>query len=153
MPKNKTDIHRLIWSPDDIQDGKVLPSAIRKADLKGNGAYVSVSRIDQICEDAEISMASNQAGRADGIQVIRDEAMSALLNCGEVRRLQDTEKGEPFEVRAEPLKENQAHCGIHNVSGEAGRGYIGQLRTLLVETIRETIGLEELFKRLKENGE
>ncbi len=143
MPPDHVDLHRLVWSPDDIRDGKLLTSAFSKNDLKQQGLYVSVDRTDQLDEQTVQRIAEEQAARADGAGIIRETPHSAILGCGNVRNLFDTEQNRPFEVRPEELEDNTAHCGIHNVSGRRNKSYINQLRTLLVSVVHETLALSD----------
>lgn len=141
-----TDLHRLIWSPDDIQEGRLLTSAFPRQDLQDAARYVSVSRTDKLNPEAEILTAQNQADKADGVNFRRDEAWSAILNCGEVRSLEDTEGNQPFAVKPEPIiGVNEAHCGISNVTSKRGRGYVNQLRALLVRAASKLRTLDEFL--------
>lgn len=148
MPQDDTDLHRLVWSPDDFDGEKLLPSAFRKQDFSGsNDDYVSVSRIDMLDPDAEIAIADNQAKKAGGNDFIRDEAWSVILNCGEIRRAEDSDKLQPFQVTSEPIPgENEAHCGIRNVSGKKGKGYVNELRSILATLIRSRKTLDDFLK-------
>ena len=131
-------MHRLVWHPDDFENGRLTSSAFRKEDLMGNECnYISVSRIDKIQPDIERQRARNQAERTNGNNFIRDEAYSIEWNCGEVRDQKDAE--------------NTAHCGIRNISGKTGRLYINELRTVLVNLSTEPIRLEIFLGSLKSN--
>ncbi|MEP3776266.1 MAG: hypothetical protein ABJM82_04490 [Shimia thalassica] len=142
-PPNEIDLHRLVWSPDDYVDGKLLPSAFPSGDLKTPDRYLSVDRVDQFNPDATIETANRQAENADGATIVREDAFSALLGCGEVRGITDHEGKHPLEVRPEPIKGvNLAHCGISNVSGKKSRGYVNQLRTELTEIVNRILSLE-----------
>jgi len=133
VPEEHINLHRLVWSPDDFEGGRLLPSAFPRNDLLGGERYVSVSRVDQLVPDAEIATAESQSDRANGCQFIRDEAWSVLLCCGEVMSATDVDDVRPFAVTPEPIEaENDAHCGLRNTSGKKGRGYVNQLRLILV---------------------
>lgn len=157
MLEDDVNLHRLIWSPNDIQDGVLKKSAFPKNDLDGtpdqNGdvRYLSVSRIDLLCEKSELETAERQAGKAI-TGIVRDEAWSAILNSGELRACVDTEGVNPFDVTSEPIPgENEAHCGIRNASKKyRPPSYINQLRVLLVEVAqREVRRLNELLESIK----
>ena len=145
-------MHRLVWHPDDFDNGRLTTSAFRKEDLMGNECnYISVSRIDKIQPDIERQRARNQAERTNGNNFIRDEAYSIEWNCGEVRDQKDAENTAMFDITEEPTKENPAHCGIRNISGKTGRLYINELRTVLVNLSTEPIRLEIFLGSLKSN--
>ena len=134
MLEDEVDLHRLIWSPDDFDGDQLLPSAFRRDDLKGGEGYISVSRTDQLQPEAELNMAKQQAGRANGKNFVREDAWSILFNCGRLRAARDDEGLSLFAVTPEPIPDvNPAHCGIRNISGKTGRGYINQLRIILVK--------------------
>ena len=144
-----TDLHRLVWSPDDFDgEGNLLTSAFRKQDLSGGEHYVSVSRVDQADAAAELALAHSQSKRADGIEFIRESAYSALLYGLSVADAQDNNGICPFMITLEPLPVNAAHCGIRNVSGQNGRGYINQLRLLLVELVHQSQELDRFLASL-----
>lgn len=140
MPEDNVDLHRLIWSPDDYDGEQLLTSAFRKQDLSGKqDDYVSVSRVDKINPDAEIKIANDQAQKAGIGEIKREIACSVVLNCGEVRSEECSKGKNPFEVTDEPIpNENEAHCGIRNISGENGKGYINELRTILVRLAKDS---------------
>lgn len=146
-PPSEIDLHRLVWNPDDFDRGFLLGSAFSKEDLMGGARYVSVDRIDHFCAEATLKTAEKQALKANGETIIRKAAASALLPCEAVRGAEDSEGAGPFSVTPEPLEENEAHCGIRNVSGKGGRAYVNQLRVLLVALVRETLGLDEFIER------
>lgn len=143
------DLHRLIWSPDDLElDGTVKTSAFRKGDLRGGDSFVSVSRVDELVPSAEVATAQKQANNADGVQFVRAAAWSALLNCLSVQRALDHDGIAPFKVTSEPIKdENDAHCGIRNVSGNVGKSYINQLRVMLVRLVHNAERLDDFLDR------
>ena len=98
----------------------------------GGERYLSVSRTDILDADAELRTASGQV-TSDSAFVVRDKAMSVVLNCGEVCAAKDDKGVQPFDVTAEPIPgENEAHCGIRNSTDKQSRGYVNQLRAILV---------------------
>lgn len=127
------DLHRLIWYPDDYDGEQLLTTAFRREDLLGGGEYLSVSCTDRLEPEIEREIACQQAERANGIDIFREEPYSTLFNCGRLRNKEDVENCTPFDVTRERTDENPAHCGIRNVSGKRNNSYINQLRTLLVE--------------------
>lgn len=149
-PPSEVGLHRLVWDPDDFENGQMKGSSIRRDDLSGaKGHYISVDRIDQFSGDATLATAAQQAAKANGKSVIREKACSALLECKGVREVQDEEGVKPFCVSPEPLTDNIAHCGINNVSGKAARGYINQLRVLICGLVNETLTLDDFITRLE----
>ena len=134
MLEDKVDLHRLVWSPDDFDGDQLTPSAFRRDDLKGGDKFISVSRTDLLQPEAELKMARRQAERANGTEFVREVGCSILFNCGRLRVAKDNEGCLPFAVTPEPIPgENPAHCGIRNISGKTGKGYVNQLRTILVK--------------------
>lgn len=146
-PPDNVDLHRMIWSPDDIDNGQLLTSAFPRSDLSKSDRYISVDRTDIFDENAVKQIVAIQASKSDGTEIIRDEAHSALLACGAVRRLADTNQKRPFDVRSEKLADNPAHCGIYNVSGERGKSYVNELRSMLVSVVHEVLALSDFLKR------
>jgi len=132
MPGPKIDLHRLIWSPDDFDGENLSTSAFPKKDLMGGERYLSVSRTDMLVPEAELQTAQRQAKTQDA-NFTRDEALSIILNCGSVSDAVDAEGTKPFTVTPEGIPdENEAHCGLRNSTKKCGKGYINQLRTILV---------------------
>jgi hypothetical protein len=143
------DLHRLIWSPDDFDGDTLTTSAFPKNDLMGGGRYLSVSRTDILDAEAELKTASGQ-GASDSTNVVRDEAMSVILNCGDVCAAKDDEGVQPFVVTAEPIpNENDAHCGIRNSTEKQSRGYVNQLRAILVRLASQPQKLEDFLLSLQ----
>ncbi|MDD9731668.1 hypothetical protein PVW46_17325 [Mameliella sp. AT18] len=150
MPEDNVQVHRLVWSPDDFEDGKLLTSAFRRKDLEGGETnYVSVSRMDKLNVAAELALATKQAEKSDGKQLIREEAFSVKFLCGEVRAVIDDAGTQPFDITSEPLPENLAHCGVRNITDKKSRGYINQLRVLLVNLASSRRSLSELIAQHK----
>ena len=151
MPEAAVDLHRLIWSPDDLDGETLTTSAFPKNDLMGGDRYLSVSRTDILDADAERQTAKSQAA-SDSPNVVRDDAMSVILNCGEVCGVEDTNGVQPFVVTPEPIPNiNAAHCGIRNSTGTQSRGYVNQLRTLLVRLASRPQKLDDFLSSIQEN--
>lgn len=125
-------LFKLVWHPDNLnEDGQVTPSAFRSDDLSGKQeSHSSVDRADIAKREVMERVAEGQAAKADGEKIMRKLALIGTLNCGSIRMLRIGE-GHPLQVSSFPLPENDAHCGIHNVSGQKGRGFITELRTKL----------------------
>jgi len=149
VPEATVDLHRLIWSPDDFDGETLTTSAFPKNDLMGGDRYLSVSRTDILDADAELKTASGQAGSGSA-NVIREEAMSVLLKCGDVCTAEDGDGMQPFRVTPEPIPdENEAHCGIRNSTGKSGRGYVNQLRTILLRLASAPQSLDDFLAGVK----
>jgi hypothetical protein len=149
VPEAAVDLHRLIWSPDDLDVGKLSTSAFPKNDLTGAERYLSVSRTDMLDADAELKTANRQAASGSAA-VVREEAMSVLLNCGEVCVVEDADGVQPFKVTSEPIpNENDAHCGIRNATDKQNRGYVNQLRSILVRLASAPQSLEGFLTQHK----
>jgi len=148
MPGSEVDLHRLIWSPDDFDGEKLSTSAFPKNDLMGDVRYLSVSRTDMLVPKAELQTAQRQA-KTQSADFIRDEALSIVLNCGSVICAIDTEGTKPFTVTSEKIPdENEAHCGLRNITKKHGKGYINQLRIMLVGLASEPRNLDEFLAGL-----
>lgn len=141
----RTKLHRLIWSPDDIgDDGQLLTSAFPRRDLEGGDRYLSVDRSDILTLEAIRSVALEQNERANGETTFRETPHSALLDWANVLELRDDKGVKPFTVTDEPLPNNPAHCGLRNQTGSKGKGYVNQLRILLVDAVEKICELEDL---------
>ena len=127
------DLHRLVWYPDDYDCEQLLPTAFRCKDLFGGDEYLSVSSTDRIQPEIEREIARQQADRANGKDIFREEPYSTLFNCRRLRNKNDVENCIPFDATRKPTLENPAHCGIRSISGKRNNSYINQIRTLLVE--------------------
>jgi hypothetical protein len=145
MPASTVDLHRLVWAPDDFDGGKLTTSAFPKNDLMGGERYLSVSRTDILSPTAELATAERQA-ETQNVNFIREEALSTILNCGSVEQVADTDGITPFTVTSEEIpNENEAHCGLRNVSDKRGKGYINQLRLILVSLASGPRRLDEFL--------
>jgi hypothetical protein len=160
LPPDDVHLVRLVWDSADYDGGKVLPSAFRRDELhpkfdpSANAhKYVSVDRGDDVRKDSVDEVISQQIDGDLAERLQRFNPFFAYLVCQCVREAQDVAGDMPFEVRPEQiLPINPGHCGIHNVSGKTieltdkkARGYIDELRTLLIERIVRTISYDELF--------
>lgn len=145
------ELHRLIWSPDDFDGDKLRTSAFRRKDLSGLAEdYVSVSRLDKLSPDAEISTAANQAEKAGVGELKREEAWSVLLNCNAVESTKDENESTLFSVTEEPIENvNFAHCGIRNISGQNSKGHINKLRAILVKLAHSPRKLDNFLDQFK----
>ena len=88
--------------------------------------------------------AEGQQKRADGIKHIRTLAMLSRLGCLDVRSLMMGATN-PLEVRSVPVLGNCAHCGIFNISGSKGDGYVTGLRSKLTQLCSLPITLDEQY--------
>jgi len=147
--EDKTNLHRLVWSPDDFDGNNLLPSAFRKEDLSGNPeSFISVSRIDKLTPKFEQNTANSQFDKYVNDQSKRNEAWSITFNSGELRLIKCSKNRQPFNVTAQTENGNPAHCGIRNISGLKGRSYINELRTLLVSVSKNKIPLTQFLEKL-----
>lgn len=152
MVGDEVYLHRLIWTPFDLgDDGKPLTSAFPTNDLKGPERYLSVSRLDIIDVECERRLAENQHEAWAGRDAPREDAFSIQLSTGAVRQVADDEAANPLAVSNEPLPENEAHCGIKNVSGKKGKGYVNRIRTILVSLSSVAEPLEEFLAAIAPN--
>lgn len=120
-PPDEAIVVRLIWTPEDVVRGKVLPTAFPKADLKTPARYMSVDRADSLCPPVMRCVACQQhtsaaeantkaAAKAEvGEQANpnpprrRDHAYSAQLQCGAIRALEATVEENKVKKTVKPL--------------------------------------------------
>ena len=146
-PPDAVNLHRLCWEPDDFDNGLPTTSVFPRDDLTDR--YLSVHRMDRLDPSAVLRIADQQRQKAhaDSNDLVREDAMSVILSCSEVRTATDSEGVRPFIVSPEREQDDRAHCGIRNVTGKRGRGYVNQLRSLLLERIVETSRLTDTLVR------
>lgn len=141
---------KLVWDPEDVRDGKILPTAFRRQDLSGLlDDHVSVDRKDMAARETMEALSAAQrdavAGRAD---IHREVSLIGCLPCGVVRgtRLDGLAGGgELLTVVPKPLKGNDAHCGIVNVSGNRGRAAVDRIRGELAKIASPAVTFDEAY--------
>ncbi|MEP5730191.1 MAG: hypothetical protein ABJL67_12570 [Sulfitobacter sp.] len=132
IPPDEITLHRMIWHPDCYDEGELTSSgAFRSNDLKGDN-FVSVDRSDLFDIEVVKTRARAQQEKANGETTFREEARVIDLHCGAVREIEDAQKLKPLAVTSEKERDNPAHCGIRNVSGNTGKPYINRLRAKLM---------------------
>lgn len=142
---------KLVWHPDDQQGGEVKPTAFRKVDLCGRpGHHVSVDRSDRARKASMLALAERQALKADGRQIIREEPFIGRLNCGAVHQV-TVDDVAILQVTPYVLPDNDAHCGIENVSGERNpdskkeRAFFDEVRGKLARLASPAVTMDEAF--------
>lgn len=145
MPPNSVLLYKLLWHPDDIEDGTIKPTAFRSSDLSGDpDAHVSVDRGDCASRDCMERTAASQAAKANGLTIHRLAASIGRMPCGEVRSIEyDGQKA--VEVQAFPLDDNRAHCGICNISGTKSRSYLNEVRGKLARLATPAVTFDEAY--------
>lgn len=127
-PPDEVELLKLVWHPDDLEGNLVKPTAFTSRDLSGAaGAHVSVDRRDIARREVMERTADRQAGNADGVNHKREKALIAVLSCAAVRSVTYQDKP-ALAVTPQPIPDNDAHCGISNISGVSGRGYLNEVR-------------------------
>ncbi|WP_162620463.1 hypothetical protein [Limimaricola cinnabarinus] len=144
-PPSDVDLHRLCWEPDDFDNGEPTTAAFPRSDLSGR--YLSVDRMDTLVPQAVRSIAAQQRENAqsESNDFDREDAMSLILDCQSIRVAVDRDGGRPFAVKPQWLEENPAHCGVHNVSGKKGKGYVNHLRSLLLLRVIRVARTEDIL--------
>jgi hypothetical protein len=135
LPPNEVTLLKLIWHPDDVDDtGEYIkPSAFRKEDLTGqNGSHVSVDRSDLAERRCMEALATKQAGKANGQNIIREQAKIGRLQCDAVRN-SEHEGAKLFSVSPVFEEGNPAHCGIHSNIEAPKRATLDQMRGRLAK--------------------
>jgi hypothetical protein len=146
-------VARLVWDSADIgSDGSVLASAFPRRDvlgeidkLTGMRRFVSVDRTDQMAKVYLVPLVERQLGTVTpegGERVIPHFAVSG---CRTIRDIVDVSGAAPFDTLPEPLADNPAHCGIHNVGGRTGRAYADELRAYLQSAFSKVVPLADMF--------
>ncbi|WP_257540629.1 hypothetical protein [Sphingobium sp. CFD-1] len=118
---------RTDFSPMHIQDGQLLPAAIRSDDLAQRG--FSVDREHLVGPDTLEARASVQMAR-DTEQ--RKEAWISPFSCGLVRAdIFPMDGSSAFRVEHEPVESNEAHAAIYSAQPRS-KSEIKVLKTLLL---------------------
>ena len=146
---------KMAWHPAHFDNGVLSAAAFDRGDLipeadkeTGEPRYISVdekSIVDQKAVDERI--------RNQGVKdpAMRKEARFAEYLCCVIHGMQDEAGEYPLQVRPERLRENNAHCGIHNVSkaersNRQRRDYVDELRSLLIARgVYTTLTYDEVF--------
>jgi hypothetical protein len=147
---------KMVWHHDAYFDNDRLSAgAFRREDLvpeinKHTGKPNFVSVDERSCvEKRVVDDRIKKQGAKDPDR--RKEARFAEYLCGTIRKMRDQEGEYPLDVLPERIPENEAHCGIHNVSKQARsnrqrRDYADELRSLLIEEGTHAIlTYEEVF--------
>ena len=133
---------KMAWHPADFDNGTLSAAAFRRGDLlpeidreSGRPAFVSVDEKSCVVRAAVDDRIARQ-GAKDPIN--RADAKFVEYLCLTVRQMRDEIGNNPLDVRPERLPENEAHCGIHNVSTverslRERKAYVDELRSLLIE--------------------
>jgi len=139
---------KLVWHPDDVdvELNVVKPSAFRRDDLTGqHGSFVSVDRSDMAERACMEDLATAQAKKANGTDLIRELAKIGRLCCADVRSSEDHGR-KLFSVSSFPRELNRAHCGIHSNSVIPKKGSaMDQLRNELVKLTSPPVGFDEVY--------
>lgn len=116
MPPNEVRLLKLVWHPDDIEEVRnmIKPTAFRREDLTGQpAAFVSVDRDDMAARACMETLAENQARKANGRDIRREQAKIVDLGCEEVRS-SEHQGTRLFSISSFPKDSNPAHCGIQS---------------------------------------
>jgi len=142
-PPNEITLHRIVWHPEEFQDGSPTSSAVLpSSDLTNSDRFVSVDRSDLFDFAAASEIVSEQRKRGLGRGKEYETAKIVDLPCGGVRSVADEAGANPLSVTPEPEEFNPAHCGIRNTSGKKGRGYINFIRGEVMSLITRCWSLE-----------
>jgi hypothetical protein len=138
---------KLVWHPDDVDDAQnlVKPTAFRREDLSGqNGAHVSVDRSDLAERHCMETLAANQALKANGKNILREQAKIGRLSC-EAVRTSDHEGTKLFSVSPFWIEGNPAHCGIQSNIEAPGRATLDQMRGRLAQLASPPAHFDEAY--------
>jgi hypothetical protein len=148
-PPDEMHLLRIIWSPDDVINGQVLPTAFKKSDLYGVERCVSVDRVDLLVPAVARNTAARQKMKSNPEKsILREEAYSTRIVTGVVRDMLDDVGERPLAVHSSPILsddptfDNPAHCLIANISGKKHKNYLLGLQTKLASLTFDTKHLE-----------
>lgn len=145
MPPDTVHLLKLIWHPDHFQDGEIQPTAFSSTDLSGRpGDFVSVDRSDLAKREVMEALAARQAAKANGREFKRETALVGSLYCGAVRGIVFDGR-QALRVVEDKLPENEAHCGIENISGTRGRGYMLEVRNKLAALASPALTFDQAY--------
>ena len=147
MPPNEVTLLKLIWHPDHVDDTGVYvkPTAFRKEDLTGqNGSHVSVDRSDLAERQCMEALATKQAEKANGQEIIREQAKIGRLSCDAVRN-SEHEGIKLFSVSPVFEEGNPAHCGIHSNIQAPKRAILDQMRGRLAKLASPPVNFDEAY--------
>ena len=146
---------KLAWHPAHFDNDVLSPAAFERSDLipdidkaSGKPRFVSVDEKSIVGRGVVDERIEKQGAKNPEK---RKEARFAEYICGIIRGLQDETGDHPLDVRPDRLPENDAHCGIHNVStvnrsNRDRRDYADELRSLLIaEGVYVTRTYDEVF--------
>lgn len=111
----ETDVARLIWTPDDLQNGKIGNSAFSKSKFKEG---ISVDRVDTFDVAAASKTKDAQGAKGGTGSLKREHAFVAIGQCGKIEGIKQSLKSDPnteepvFEVVSDELEGNKAHALI-----------------------------------------
>ena len=149
MPPNEVTLLKLIWHPDDVDDtGEfVKPTAFRKEDLTGqNGSHVSVDRCDLADRQCMETLATKQAEKANGQNIIREQAKIGRISCEAVRN-SEHESAKLFSVTPFEVPGNPAHCGIYSNIQAPKRATLDQMRGRLAQLASPPAHFDEAYSK------
>jgi len=147
LPPNEVTLLKLIWHPDDVDDSGdyVKPTAFRKDDLTGqNGSHVSVDRSDLAERQCMEALATKQAEKANGQNIIREQAKIGRLSC-EAVRASDHQGTNLFLVSPFEVAGNPAHCGIHSNIAAPNRAILDKMRGRLAQLASPPAHFDEVY--------
>jgi hypothetical protein len=140
LPQDDEWLLRLNFSPEHINNGKIIPAAISLKDLKERGFSVDRERLVNPSTLAE--RVQSQSGKKPQDRI---DPYISRFQCGAVRLIED--EGKPaFKVEASPSKDNHAHA--HIMSSQAlGESGLRKLRNLLLPELQKNlIALDEYMR-------
>jgi len=145
LPPNEVILFKLIWHPDNIADGQILPTAFRSDDLSGDpNAHVSVDRNDMAVRTTMEAIALSQASKANGENIHREKALIGRLLCSAVRAITFDGSG-ALAVVPKPIDGNDAHCGIVNITPQKGRAYMAEVRGKLARLASPPVTFDDAY--------
>jgi hypothetical protein len=142
---------RLLWAEHDVRNGKILPEAISRSDLRGPDRGFSVDREHLACR--EIMEALINLQRAKKPEDRRAPYLSRIACTKDVRELTDESGDNPFVVVASPtiatdgLPANPAHTEIKSQEQCSLRSRQNERRQLLLSVLGPPVMFADYWER------
>lgn len=141
---------RVLYEPEHIKEGKIIPSSISLNDLKSRG--FSIDRKKYVDVESLTKRISSQKKRFPEKRAI---CFSSRIPCEDIRNLKDNETGKREcvvidEIDKKDIPINKAHAAIYSAY-KVGKGGLRGIRSQLVEIMNKNIiPHEDLLEDLSE---
>lgn len=131
---------RLGFHPEHMENGKILPSAITRKDLKDSG--FSVDRKEYVTRETIELRALEQMPKKPRD---RKTALISSFSCHAVRSLMDESGKRALLVIDQAILKNPAHACIYSAY-EKGDGGLKKIKNLLLPLLQDHIVLDDFIQ-------